>query len=303
MNNETYEKYIKKNIFKNIKINILNESKLKKLGLNLILSLNQGYKHKARIIQLKYKKNEQKNEKPIVFVGKGVMFDTGGYHIKKGDFSDMKNDMTSSSIIYGLMNLISYINKDGYFIALLPIVENMISGNATRPGDVITSYNKKTVEITNTDAEGRLILADAIAYSEKFKPKLIIDLGTLAGVNTAFLGTKAGTILGNNNKIIKKLLNCSEKNNEYLLEIPIWEEYIEETKSNIADIKNDSGRDGSGVMPGAFISNFVPNKCPWIHIDIAAIDYIYKNNNMRYNGATGSILRSLLDLILEKIEI
>ena len=212
----------------------------------------------------------------------------------------MKNDMTSSSIIYGLMKLIGYFNVDGYFIALLPIVENMINEKASRPGDVIVSYNKKTVEITNTDAEGRLILADSLAYSEKFKPKLIIDLGTLAGANTSFLGSKAGTILGNNNKVIKKLLNCCEKNNEYLLEIPIWEEYIEETKSKIADLKNDSGGSGAGVMPGAFLSHFVPNKTDWVHIDIASIDYIYKNSNMRYNGATGSILRSLLDLMLKK---
>ena len=302
LNNETYEKHIKKNMMKNVKINVLDESKLKKLGLNLILAVNQGSKHKARLIQLTYKKNVKKSDKPIVLIGKGVMFDTGGYHIKRGDFSDMKNDMTSSSIIYGLMKLIAYLNKDGYYIALLPIVENMISGNSSRPGDVIVSYNKKTVEITNTDAEGRLILADSIAYSEKFKPKLIIDLGTLAGANTSFLGSKAGTILGNNNKVIKKLLNCCIKNNEHLLEIPIWEEYIEETKSKIADLKNDSGGSGAGVMPGAFLSHFVPNKSGWVHIDIASIDYIYKNSNMRYNGATGSILRSLLDLMLEKIE-
>ena len=185
-----------------------------------------------------YKKYLKKDENPIVFIGKGVMFDSGGYNIKRGDFSDMKNDMASSSIIYGLMKLIAHHSLNGYYIALLPIVENMISSSAIRPGDVVKSYNKKTVEIKNTDAEGRLILADSLAYSEKFKPKLCIDLGTLAGANMIFLGNKAGTILGNNNKIIKKILNHCEKNNEYLLENLMGRIYIK-TKSDIADLRND----------------------------------------------------------------
>jgi len=300
LNSEVYEKHIKKNIFSSIKINVLNESKLKKIGMNLILAVNEGSKNKAKLIQLTYKKNTKKNEQPIVFIGKGVMFDSGGYNLKKGDFTDMKNDMTSSSIIYALMKLIAFHNLDGYYIALLPIVENMISSSATRPGDIIKAYNKKTVEIKNTDAEGRLIIADSLAYSEKFHPKLCIDLGTLAGVNMTFLGTKAGTILGNNTKILKKILIQCEKNNEYLLEIPIWEEYISETKSDIADLRNDSGRIGSGVMPGAFLSNFVPNNTSWIHIDIASIDWIYNENESRYEGATGNILRTLFEFVNDK---
>ena len=300
LNSDTYEKHIKKNINKSVKITVLNEAKLKKLGLNLILSVNQGSKNKAKLIQLTYKKNTKKNEKPIVFVGKGVMFDSGGYNLKTKDFSDMKNDMTSSAIIYGLMNLISYHNIDGYYIALLPIVENMINSNATRPGDIIKSYNKKTVEIINTDAEGRLILADSLAYSEKFNPKLCIDLGTLAGVNERFLGNKACTILGNNNKLIKKVIYNGEKNNEYLLEIPIWEEYVSETKSHIADLKNDSGNNGGGIMPGAFLSNFIPKNTAWMHLDIASIDYLHNDTNIRHKGATGNILRTLFDFSKEK---
>lgn len=300
LNNENYEKYIKKNILKSIKVNVINEAKLKKLGLNLILAVNEGSKNKARLIQLTYKKDVKKDENPIVFIGKGVMFDSGGYNIKRGDFSDMKNDMTSSSIMYGLMKLIAHHNLKGYYIALLPIVENMISSSAIRPGDVVKSYNKKTVEIKDTDAEGRLILADSLAYSEKFKPKLCIDLGTLAGANGIFLGNKAGTILGNNTKVIKKILHTCEKNNEYLLEIPIWEEYISETKSDIADLRNDAGRNGAGVMPGAFLSHFAPKNSKWIHIDIASIDWDYDDTKMRYSGATGNILRTLFELINDK---
>jgi|SaaInlStandDraft_6_1057023.scaffolds.fasta_scaffold08056_3 leucyl aminopeptidase len=300
LDSEKYEKYIKKNITESVKVSVINESKLKKLGLNLILSVNEGSKHKARLIQLTYKRNTLKNDKPIVFIGKGVMFDSGGYNIKKGDFTDMKNDMTSSSIIYGLFKLLDFHKVNGYFIALLPIVENMINSKATRPGDIITSYSKKTVEITNTDAEGRLILADCLSYSEKFHPKLCVDLGTLAGINSRFLGNKACTILGNNNKIIKKIMNHGEKNNEYLLEIPMWEEYVSETKSDIADFKNDSGNNAGGIMPGAFLSNFIPKNTNWVHLDIASIDYLHSETKMRYKGATGNIIRTLFDFSKEK---
>lgn len=300
LNSVNYEKHIKKNINKNLKITTLNEDKLKKLGLNLILAVNQGSSNKPKLIQIIYKKNVKKNEKPIVFIGKGVMFDSGGYSLKRGDFSDMKNDMTSSSIIYGLMKLISHHNINGYYIALLPIVENMINSDAIRPGDIIKSFNKKTIEIKNTDAEGRLILADSLAYSEKYNPKLCIDLGTLAGANSVFLGNKAGTILGNNTQTIKKILNQCEKNNEYLLEIPIWEEYIQETKSDIADLKNDAGGNGAGVMPGAFLSHFVPKNSKWAHIDIASVDWNYNNTKIRYSGATGNILRTLFEFVNNK---
>ena len=300
LNSLSYEKHIKKNNSKSVKITVLNQDKLKKLGLNLILAVNEGSKNKPKLIQLTYKKNIKKNDRPIIFIGKGVMFDSGGYNLKTKDFSDMKNDMTSSSIIYGLMQLISYHKIDGYFIALLPIVENMVDSKAIRPGDIITSFNKKTVEIKNTDAEGRLILADSLAYSEKFNPKLCIDLGTLAGVNERFLGNKACTVLGNNDKLIKKLMYHGEKNNEYLLEIPIWEEYISETKSDIADLQNDSGNNGAGVMPGAFLSNFVPNNSNWIHLDIASIDFLHNETKMRFKGATGNILRTLFDFSKDK---
>lgn len=300
LDSEKYEKYIKKNITESINFSVINESKLKKLGMNLILAVNEGSKNKARVIQLIYKRNTLKNDRPVVFIGKGVMFDSGGYNIKRGDFTDMKNDMTSSSIIYGLFKLLAFHKINGYFIALLPLVENMVDSKAIRPGDIITAYNKKTVEITNTDAEGRLILADSLSYSEKFNPKLCVDLGTLAGANHSFLGNKACTILGNNNKIIKKIISHGEKNNEYLLEIPMWEEYVSETKSDIADLKNDSGNSGAGIMPGAFLSNFIPKNSKWIHLDIASIDYLHRETNMRYKGATGNIIRTLFEFAKDK---
>lgn len=180
LNSLTYSKYIKKNIHDNIKIKILNESQLKKIGCNLILGVNQGSKNKPLLIILEYKHNPSPN-KTIALIGKGVMFDSGGYNIKRGDFSDMKNDMTGSAIVYGLFKLLSHFNVEGHFIGLLPIVENMVDSNAIRPGDILKAYNGKTVEITDTDAEGRLIMADALAYSEIYKPYMCIDIATLTG--------------------------------------------------------------------------------------------------------------------------
>lgn len=299
LNNNTYETYIKNNKLNTVTMKVINENNLKKLNMNLILAVNEGSQHKARLIQLIYKKNVKKNEKPVVFIGKGVMFDSGGYNIKLKDFSDMKNDMTSSAIIYSLMNLIAYHEIDGYFIGLLPIVENMVDAKAIRPGDIFKGYNKKTVEIIDTDAEGRLILADSLAYSEVFNPKLCIDLGTLAGINESFMGNKVGSILGNNNRVIKKIIYNGEKNNELLLELPIWEEYISETKSDIADLKNYGSCCG-GIFAGAFLSNFVPENTSWVHIDIAGIDYLQKETDSRYGGGTGNIIRTLFDLSKDK---
>ena len=302
LNNDSYEKVIKQNLEKDVKIEVLNEDKLKKLGLNLILSVNQGSKYKAKMIILTYKhlSKTSKNEKPIVFVGKGVMFDTGGSNLKTGDYSDMKTDMTGSSTVYGLFNLMAYHKTPGYFIGLLPIVENRIGSNATLPGDIVTSYNKKTVEIIDTDAEGRLIMADALAFSEKYKPKLCIDISTLTGVNEYFFGGKGSSIMGNNNQMIQKMIQCGKENHEHLWEIPMWSEYIENTKSNLADLRNYSPEAKAGtIMAGAFLSHFIPKESKWIHIDIAGADS-ESESQYRSGGSNGVLLKTLFCFISHK---
>ena len=297
LNSTLYSNYIKNNIHDNIKVKILNESQLKKIGCNLILGVNQGSKNKPLLVILEYKNNPIPN-KTIALIGKGVMFDSGGYNIKHGDFSDMKNDMTGSAIVFGIFKLLSEFHVEGHFIGLLPLVENMVDSNSIRPGDILTAYNGKTVEITDTDAEGRLIMADALAYSEKYKPYLCIDIATLTGQAVSIFDSKSSVIMGNNNKYIQKMILSGIENNEKIWELPMWNEYVELTKSNIADYKNYTYDSKAGtIMAGAFLSNFIPKNSNWFHLDIAGVDNLNNPTNMRNYGATGEILRSLFHFL------
>ena len=307
LNSSAYLKYIKNNIQNNknykdkIKLKVINQSQLKKIGCNLILGVNQGSKNEAMMIILEFKNtdNQPKTKtKPIVLVGKGVMFDSGGYNLKKGNLATMKNDMTGSAIVYGLIKLLVDNNVKGHFIGILPIVENMVDANSIRPGDILIAYNKKTVEIIDTDAEGRLIMADALAYSKKYNPYLCIDIATLTGQVSHIFGNKSSVIMGNDNKIINNIINSGIQNNEKIWELPMWEEYVELTKSSIADYKNHtSSTHASTIMGGAFISNFIPEDSKWIHLDIVGPDYLNEKTNMRTYGATGESLRTLLDYL------
>jgi leucyl aminopeptidase len=207
--------------------------------------------------------------------------------------------MTGTAIIYGILLLLSKFNIKGHFIGILPLVENMIGSNAIKPGDILTAYNGSTIEITNTDCEGRLILADAISYSSKYKPKLIIDIATLTGQSATIFGSNTSVIMGNNNKYIQEIIKYGNENNEKIWELPMWEEYMEYTKSKIADYKNLSyDIKASTIMAGAFLYNFVPKKTDWIHLDIGGTSDIKENTNMRHYGASGELMRSLLDFLI-----
>ena len=266
--------------------------------MNLILAVNKGSEYESRFLILKYKNGIAK--KKVVFVGKGVMFDSGGLNIKLNDFSDMKEDMTGSAIVFGLIKLLALNKVKGEFIGLIPIVENSVDSKSIRPGDIFKSYSGKTVEIKNTDAEGRLIMADALAYSEKFKPDLIIDVATLTGSALYMLGGKGTIIMGNNNKYIDLLKQSSEETDEKVWEMPMWEEYVEMTKSNIADVKNLSINSKAGaIMAGAFLSNFIPKNTSWLHLDIAGVSFLENENKYYSAGATGEGIKLLYNFILK----
>jgi leucyl aminopeptidase len=290
-----YTKHIKNNLSKDVKIKVLGKKELEKLGCNLILGVNAGSKNPPIMVVLEYGK-KTKNNKTVALVGKGVMFDSGGYNIKHGNFSDMKNDMTGSAIVYGIFKLLSKMKVKGHFIGLLPLVENMVSSGATRPGDILKAYNGKTVEITDTDAEGRLIMADALSYSAKYKPHICIDIATLTGQAVTIFDSKSSVIMGNNNKYIQQMIQKGIQNNEKIWELPMWKEYIDLTRSQIADYKNYTMESKAGtIMAGAFLSNFVPEKTNWLHLDIAGVDNLKYGTLMRNYGATGEIMRSILD--------
>jgi leucyl aminopeptidase len=322
LNSNVYSKYIKSNLSKKIKLKVYDEKILKKIGCNLILGVNNGSKYPAKLLILEYKnldkkidkkESELKSEtkksetkkgknksKPVALIGKGVMFDSGGLNIKGGDFSDMKTDMAGSAIVYGTLKLLEHFNIKGHFIGLLPIVENMVDANSTRPGDILTAYNGKTVEIIDTDAEGRLIMADALAFSKNFNPYLCIDIATLTGQAASIFGNKSAVVMGNNNKLIQDMINSGIKNNEKFWELPMWKEYVELTKSNIADYKNYTyGVSAGTIMAGAFLSNFIPENTNWLHLDIAGVDFLKSNTYNRFSGASSESLRSLFSFLCD----
>jgi leucyl aminopeptidase len=293
LNSTKYLKYIKNNIQSNIKVTVLDEKKLKDKGCNLILGVNQGSQNKPLMVILEYK-NDPTPNKTIALIGKGVMFDSGGYNIKKGNMNYMKTDMAGSAIIYGIFKLLSHNKVKGHYIGLLPLVENILDSNSIKPGDILKSYSGKTVEIIDTDAEGRLIMADALSYSKNYNPYLCIDIATLTGQVSSIFDNKSSVIMGNNNKYIQKMITAGIINNEKLWELPMWEEYVDMTRSNIADFKNYTYESkASTIMAGAFLSNFIPEKSNWIHLDIAGTDNLSNDTNNRHYGASGEILRTL----------
>ena len=301
INSISLEKIIK-NLFSksNIQVDILTEKELKRKGLNLILAVNSGSKYPAKLIILSNKNKDKNQTKSKIFIGKGVTFDAGGLSIKTDDFSDMKTDMTGSALVLGLFMYINANNIKGNFVGMLPIVENMVDAKSFRPGDIITAYNKKTVEIIDTDAEGRLILADAIAYCKNYNPEYIIDIATLTGSAASIFNELAIVVMSNNKQLTKNMENACNKCGEKIWELPLWEEYIEYTSSDIADFKNyTTDVDAGAIMGGAFLHNFIPNKAKWMHLDIAGVSYINSENDYLYSGATGYCLRSLFRFLDE----
>ncbi len=291
----TYISLIRKNIPKNVSLRVLQKKDLQKLGLDLILGVNQGSNQNASLLILEYASSSaEKKKKPICMIGKGVMFDSGGYDIKMKSMLEMKYDMTGSAIVYGAIKAHSLLKSKGHYISLLPLVENMVSENAIRPSDILTSYSGKTVEITNTDAEGRLIIADSISYAiDKYKPSTIIDLGTLSGEAVHIFNSKSSVIMGNNDKYIQKYIKMSKNFEENTWELPLWDIYKEDLISSIADIRNTckSGH-ASTICIGSFLSYFVPENINWVHLDIAGVDYV-KDSPYYYDGGKGEPMKSL----------
>jgi leucyl aminopeptidase len=306
LNSTTYYEYINKNLQlhidnnQNYKLDIhksFTKDELKEFG--LILAVNQGSKQEPKLIVLDYNPEYATNkESPICLVGKGVMFDTGGINLKHGDFSDMKTDMAGTAIIYGVMKSLALYQCTKRVIGILPLVQNDIGENAIHPGDVIKSYSGKTVEISDTDAEGRLILADCLTYAQEFKPSLIIDIATLTGQVGSIFGGLATAIMGNDQNIIKNIIESGSEENEKIWQLPLWSEYVKATKSKIADLVNHSNVGASTIMGGAFLKNFVPDTIPWVHLDIAGVSFNENDTPTKHAGATGAIFNTLVNYLI-----
>ena len=287
-----------------LKINIYDEKKLKKLGMNALLGVGQGSIRGSYLVTMEWN-GLKNNSKPLAFVGKGVCFDTGGYSLKPAKFmEDMTYDMAGSATVVGLMKNLALRKAKVNAVGVVGLVENMVSGNAQRPGDIVKSYSGKTIEILNTDAEGRLVLADALTFTEeKFKPKFIIDLATLTGAIIVSLGSEYAGLFSNDDQLSKQIFTAGEEVNEKVWRMPLHKNYDKLINSKNADVQNINYVGGAGSTTAAqFLQRFILNKTPWAHLDIAGMAFSKYGGALNSGGATGFGVRLLNRLIEESYE-
>ncbi len=276
---------------------ILNEAAIKRLKMGGLLGVAKGSKEPPRFIILGHNKNA-KNLDTIVIIGKAVTFDSGGISIKPSEnMEKMKYDMSGGAAVMGAMQTAARLNIPLRIIGLIPAAENLPSGTAQKPGDIVKMYDGKTVEIISTDAEGRMILGDALSYAKSYKPKAVIDLATLTGACVIALGNDAIGMMGTDDKLKDKIKKAGELSYERVWELPLWEEYGELIKSDIADIKNVGGRPAGTITGGFFLSRFI-EKTPWAHLDIAGTAWEEKGRPYKPKGATGVGIRLLSELFI-----
>ena len=282
-----------------VKVRVIEKEEMKSYGFEGILAVGEGSASSPKLIVLEYS-GSTKN-RPIVIVGKAVTFDTGGISIKPSEkMEEMKFDKCGGCNVLGIMKAVSDLGLDTNVIGIIPAVENMPSGTSYRPGDIIKMYNRKTVEVLNTDAEGRIILGDALSFAVKtFAPKAIIDMATLTGAAIIALGTNVAALVGNDDDLVTKILEYSNQTGEKIWQLPLFEEYKEQLKSSNADMKNIGGRSAGAITAAAFLSNFVEDT-PWVHLDIAGTAWTQEGTKEKsYNpkGATGFGIRTILKYI------
>ena len=282
--------------YKNLKIEILDEKKLKELGAGAFLAVAQGSDQPPRLIVLNYQ-GSKKTDKPFVLVGKGITFDTGGISLKPGlGMDEMKYDMCGAASVFGTLKAVLELQLPINLVCLLACAENMPSGGATRPGDIVTSMSGQTVEILNTDAEGRLVLCDALTYAERFKPQAVIDIATLTGACIVALGGHTSGLMGNDDNLVQQLLKAGQTADDRAWQLPLFDEYQEQLDSPFADIANIGGPKAGSITAGCFLSRFA-KKYHWAHLDIAGTAWI---SGGKEKGATGRPVPLLTQYLLDR---
>jgi len=305
LNPKTYVQEIKKLSKLGLKIKSYNEKDLKKLGLNALLGVGQGSVNESFLVTIEWHGKDKSLKNPLAFVGKGVCFDTGGISLKPAKFmEEMKYDMAGSAVVVGLLKSLAIRKAKINAVGVVGLVENMPGANAQRPGDIVKSFSGKTIEVLNTDAEGRLVLADALSFTEKkYKPKFIVDLATLTGAIIISLGEEYAGLFSNNDELSKNIFKASENVNEKVWRLPLHKNYDKLMNSSIADMQNINYAGGAGSITAAqFLQRFIINKTPWAHLDIAGMAFSKKAANLNPGGATGFGVRLLNNLIKEYYE-
>lgn len=303
---DTFAKIAKDELknYKNVSIDVLGQKELKELGANALLGVAQGSDKEAKMVVMQYKGKPKSNDFDIAFIGKGVTFDTGGISIKPSDgMEDMKGDMAGAATVLGTLKLLAARKANVNAIAVMGLVENMPSGTAQRPGDIVKSMSGQTIEVLNTDAEGRLVLADVLYYTQtKFKPKYMIDLATLTGAIVVALGSHKAGLYSNSDEMAENLMLAGDATGDYCWRMPLGEEYNKMMDSKIADMKNISGtREGGSITAAAFLERFIAGNKNWAHIDIAGTSDNHKDLDLSVAGGTGFGIK-LLDKFVLNIE-
>lgn len=283
--------------YSSVKVKVLGENEMAKLGMGALLGVAQGSIEEPQLICIEYKGSKKKDAAPVALVGKGVTFDTGGNSIKPADaMVGMKYDMCGAASVLGTMHAAAELKLPINVVGIIPAVENMPGGTAYKPEDILTSMSGKTIEVISTDAEGRLILADALTYCERYNPDVVIDIATLTGAVIIALSTHATAVIGNNDELIHDLLEAGQESFDRGWQLPMWEEFQEQIKSPYADISNTGGRSGGTITAACFLSRFT-DKYKWAHLDVAGTAANMFGND-RY--ATGKPVPMLMQYLINR---
>jgi leucyl aminopeptidase len=287
-----------------VDVEVLDVRSLKKLGMNALLGVGQGSTRESRVVVMRWK-GGKKSDEPVAFIGKGVCFDTGGISIKPaGGMEDMKGDMAGAACVVGLMHALAARKAEVNAVGVIGLVENMPDGNAQRPGDIVKSMSGQTIEIINTDAEGRLVLADVLWYTAKrFKPKFMIDLATLTGAILVALGHEHAGLFSNDDKLADRLAKAGKETGELVWRMPLGAEYDKMIDSKFADVKNTGGSRHAGAITAAqFLQRFVADKIPWAHLDIAGTGFDSRQSEINKSWGSGWGVRLLDRLVADHYE-
>jgi leucyl aminopeptidase len=276
-------------------VNVLNEAAMKKLGMGALLSVSHGSEEPAKLISMVYS-GGRKGDKPVVLVGKGVTFDSGGISLKPGRTMDeMKYDMCGAASVLGTLKACAAMNLPLNVVGVIPTTENLPDGKASKPGDIVTSLSGQTIEVLNTDAEGRLILCDALSYCDKFNPAVVVDIATLTGACVIALGSHATGLLSNDDELADELLAAGQTSGDRAWRMPLWDDYQQQLDSNFADMANIGGREAGTITAACFLSRFTEDY-RWAHLDIAGVAW----KQGKAKGATGRPVPLLTQFLLDR---
>ena len=283
-----------------VSLKILEQKDMEHLGMGALLGVARGSHEPPKFIILEYNGAKKKDERPVVLVGKTITFDTGGISLKPAEnMEHMKADMTGGAEVLASMRAAARLKLPLQLISILPVAENMPGGRAIKPGDIVKTLSGKTVEVQNTDAEGRLILSDGLAYAQRYKPAALIDIATLTGACVVALGQFAIGMFGTDAKLKDAVRKAGLRAGERVWEMPLWDEYFEQLKSDVADMRNIGGRGGGMITAALFLSKFVGD-CPWVHLDIASTDWSERERAYIPKGPTGIGTRLLIQYLIDR---